>query len=208
MKAATKEIRPDELGRLGRDHIAEMAFLCGVSPDSNVEYFKETFVEDGLPFVVEVAFAYFGRDYDKNGNPLSRTLLTGLNFSPTLTDPFDNLGAFGKSSLGEVLATHNADDDDPVFAFAHVASPRFAFTDKGKTAVELPHTVARGLTGMMDRATRKWERQKIAEIRHSRAELRRHQAMTKSDKPIQVKEAAYAVMAEAYHHAAGRIGIA
>jgi hypothetical protein len=208
MKAATKEVRPDELGKLGRDSIECIARWQGVSSDSKVEYLRETFVEGGLPFVAEVAFAYFGNDKGEDGEPLSRTLLTGLNFSPTLTDPFRNLGAFGRSSLGELLAGHHADNGDPVFALVHVASPRFTFIDKGKTAVSLPYTVARGLTRMVAKATGRWERQKTAEIRHSQAALRRQEALTTRDKPMSIKEAAYEVMAEAYRHAAGAIGIA
>lgn len=208
MEGATKPVRPDELGKLGRDHIETMALWFGVDQDSKVEYLRETFVADGLPFIAEVAFAYFGRDEDEDGDRLSRTLVTGLNFSPVPQDPFRNLGAYGAESLGGLLATHGADGDDPVFVLVHVASPRFTFIDKGKTAVALPVSVARGLTDMVTKATAKWERQKRAEIRHSQAALRRQEALTKRDKPMSIKDAAYEVMAEAYAHAAGGVGMA
>jgi hypothetical protein len=129
-------------------------------------------------------------------------------FSPPPTYPFRNLGAFGTESLGGLLASHRAGDEEPVFVLVHVALPRFTFIDKGKTAVSLPSEVAHGLTGMVARVTGRWERQKIAEIRHSQAALRRQEALTKSGKPMSIKEAAYQVMPEAYAHAAGEIGVA
>ena len=172
--------------------MTEIAHWCGVSDHAKVEYVKETFEAGGLPDVAEVAFAYFGTDEDEDGESLSRVLITGLNFSPAITDPFRDLGSGFKGSLDTLLAAQRADADDPVFVFVHVASPRFAFVDKGKTAVALPPRVADGLASMVIKATDKWQRQKEAEVRRPIAVLRRRDRLTRAvaDKPISIKEAA------------------
>jgi len=192
MQAATKPVNANALGRLGGDHVTEIAHWCGVSDHAKVEYVKETFEAGGLPDVAEVAFAYFGTDEDEDGESLSRVLITGLNFSPAITDPFRDLGSGFKGSLDTLLAAQRADADDPVFVFVHVASPRFAFVDKGKTAVALPPRVADGLASMVIKATDKWQRQKEAEVRRPIAVLRRRDRLTRAvaDKPISIKEAA------------------
>jgi DNA topoisomerase VI subunit B len=210
MQAATKPVKADSLGRLGRDHVTGIAHWCGVSDDAKVEYVKETFEADGLPYVAEVAFAYFGADEDEDGEPLNRALVTGLNFSPAITDPFRDLGDGFEESLDALLAAQRADADDPVFVFVHVTSPRFTFVDKGKTAVALPPRIAGGLAAMVIKATDKWCRQKEAEVRHATAALRRRDRLTRAlaAKPMSIKEAAYQVMPEAYAHAAGSVGMA
>jgi hypothetical protein len=208
MQAATKPVKANSLGSFGRDHVIDIAHWCGVSDDAKVEYVKETFEADDLPYVAEVAFVYFGVDEDRDDESLRRALVTGLNFSPTITDPFRDLGS--GFSLDTLLAAQRADAEDPVFVFVHVASPRFVFVDKGKTAVTLPVRVAEGLAYMVIKATDKWRRQKEAEVRHATAALRRRDRLTRAlaDKPMSIKDAAYQVMPEAYAHAAGSVGMA
>jgi hypothetical protein len=208
MKDSAKPVKPDDLGKLGREHVEYMAGLLGVAGDAKVEYLKQTFEAGSLPYVVEVGFAYFGRDKNETGEPIKRTLVIGLNFSPTIHDPFRNLGVGGQESLGSLLAHHHAGPDDPVFILVHVTTPRFVFIDKGKTAVQLPHAIARGLTEMAIKATAKWSRQRVAEIRHAAAAARRRDSFTRRDKPMSIKDAAYRVMAQAYAHAAGSLGSA
>ena len=210
MREATRPTKANELGKLGRDHVIDIARWYGVDVDAKVEYLKQTFEADGQPFVTEVAFAYCGADEDEDGAPLTRTLVTGLNFSPTITDPFRNLGDGFEESLDALLAAQRADADDPVFVFVHVTAPRFTFVDKGKTAVSLPPRIADGLTDMVVKATEKWRRQKEAEVRHSIAALRRRDRLTRAfaDKPMKINQAAYQTLPEAYAHAAGSVGMA
>jgi DNA topoisomerase VI subunit B len=54
MKAATRPVKAVELGVLGRDHIVEIAHGYRVAEDAKVEYLKEAFEADGLPFFAEV----------------------------------------------------------------------------------------------------------------------------------------------------------
>ena len=55
--------------------------------------------------------------------------MTGLNWSPTLKVPVQEL----QSLLQEM----RFDAQDPVTVFAHLARPRFEFTDRGKTRLAL-----------------------------------------------------------------------
>jgi DNA topoisomerase VI subunit B len=154
MHAETREVRPEELGKLGRASVERVARSLGVSKDAPIVYDKKPFVSDGLPFFVEVAFAYFGADRDDDGEPIRRILIAGLNFSPALgADPFRNLGDSGGESLRALFADRRAGEDDPVFVLVHVTTPRFVFTTKGKDAVTLPPNVAKGLTEMVVKAT-------------------------------------------------------
>lgn len=199
MQGAAKPPKPEALGVLGRDHVADVARRYGVE-DSKVEYLKRTVDADGLPHVVEVGFAY------GDAGLVERKQIVGLNFSPTYFDPFRDLG--DREDLDALLAEQRAGDGEPVFVLAHVASPRFEFTDKGKTTVELPFEVGNALAEMMTKATGKWRRQREAELRNPAAALARRDRFVGSDKPMTVKDAAYEVMAEAYAFAAGGVRMA
>jgi hypothetical protein len=107
-----------------------------------------------------------------------------------------------------LLANQRAGTSEPVFVFVHVASPRFAYVDKGKTKVALPYAVGRGIADMVTKATDKWRRQREAELRHASAAARRREFMEKPDKPMTIKAAAYQIMPQAYVKAAGGIGLA
>jgi Protein of unknown function C-terminus (DUF2399) len=130
---------------------------------------------------------------------------------PAIDDPFRNIRAGfdnAGSSLESLLAWQEVERSDPVFVFVHMASPRFAFIDKGKTAVSLPEPVATGLGEMIVKATARWRRQKRAEIRHADAVRRRTELLAKPTKPMSIKDATWQVMAYAYAHAAGDVGLA
>ena len=64
-----------------------------------------------------------------------RRLITGLNFSPTLTNPFCSLGPHGPS-LHQVLTSQRAGTDEPIIVLAHLACPIMAFTDRGKSQLD------------------------------------------------------------------------
>ena len=74
-----------------------------------------------------------------------------------------------------------------MFVLVHVASPRFAYVDKGKTAVALPFAVGQGIADMVMKATDKWRRQREAELRHALAAMRRRDFMAKTNKPMTIK---------------------
>lgn len=81
---------------------------------------------------------------------------------------------------------------------AHVACPRFTFTDKGKTRVALPVEVNVKLTELVTSATKAWSKQKTAEIRDHNARLRRAENVAKKGKPEKQTTASWRHMEDAY----------
>ena len=60
--------------------------------------------------------------------------MTGVNWSPGINNPFRQLGRSGES-LDGVLAEVRANTSQPVIACLHMACPRVAYTDRGKSAI-------------------------------------------------------------------------
>ena len=85
--------------------------------------------DDGIPFVIETAFGWLG---DKAEN--ERRLVTGVNWSPGIRNPFRSLGAFGMS-LDTILSRQRVDADEPVIFVLHAAYPRVEYLDRGKSSV-------------------------------------------------------------------------
>jgi len=94
-------------------------------------YRKAVGTTDGLPWVIETAFAWRGDEID-----VGRILVTGVNWSAGLVNPFRQLGKFGES-LDTVLAEQRIYQRDPVIFLLHAACPRVAYSDRGKSAVIL-----------------------------------------------------------------------
>jgi hypothetical protein len=88
---------------------------------------------DGVPRVVEFAFGLH-RDGLAAGNGPSRRLITGVNWSPGINNPFRQLGRYGEG-LDAILANARANASQPVIAVLHLACPRVAYTDRGKSAI-------------------------------------------------------------------------
>ena len=64
----------------------------------------------------------------------SRRLVTGVNWSPGIINPFRELGTWGQS-LDTILTQQKADRDEPVILVLHMACPRVEYTDRGKSSV-------------------------------------------------------------------------
>jgi hypothetical protein len=58
--------------------------------------------------------------------------VTGVNWSPGIGNPFRAMGKYGQSL--DTLLQQQRIDDDCVLAL-HLACPRVAYTDRGKSAV-------------------------------------------------------------------------
>jgi hypothetical protein len=80
-----------------------------------------------LPWVIEAAFAWCPEQ-------AGRRLITGINWSPGILNPFRALGPW-RQSLDTVLSQQRADRDEPVVVLLHLACPRVEYTDRGKSAV-------------------------------------------------------------------------
>ena len=56
MKAGARPVKPKDLGIIGREHLLNRFIATGIQEDS-FDYQVNAFEHDGLPYVIEVAFA-------------------------------------------------------------------------------------------------------------------------------------------------------
>jgi DNA topoisomerase VI subunit B len=124
MREHSRPVKPAALGVIGRDHLAARLAALGCEMDS-FNYKKTLGETDSLPCVVELAFGWCpDLGY--------RRLVTGVNWSPGIGNPFRTMGKHG-SSLDTLLQEQRIDND--CVMFVHLACPRVAYTDRGKSAL-------------------------------------------------------------------------
>ncbi len=129
MKAQSRPIQPLALGAIGREHFEQRCRERDAVIES-FDYKRMTGESGGLPWVVETAFAYLGDHTEDRGLRLG-----GVNWSPGILNPFRQLSE--GESLDRLLQRRWVDTKDAVIMVVHVAQPRIAFTDRGKSAVDL-----------------------------------------------------------------------
>jgi DNA topoisomerase VI subunit B len=128
----TKPVRPTELGIIGKDHLYRMMEQAGGDPRTFT--YNRSFGETGgVPRVTEFAFGIHGEGL-RTGRGPSRKVITGVNCSPGINNPFRQLGR-GGIGLDAILEQVRANTSQPVIAVLHVACPRVAYTDRGKSAI-------------------------------------------------------------------------
>jgi hypothetical protein len=91
--------------------------------------------DDGIPAVIEIAFGYIPK-----GRP-SRRIITGVNWSVGINNPFRQLGAYGQS-LDTYLQSQRVGHAEPIVLLLHLACPRVIYTDRGKSAIALRGAVS------------------------------------------------------------------
>lgn len=133
MQRHTKPVKPLDLGIIGKPHLAARFAAVGADP-ATFQYRRIPGVTDGIPDVIETAFGYCPDGADE------RRIITGLNWSPTIGNPFRSLGTYGES-LDTILAEQRSGRDEPIVFVLHLARPRIEFTDTGKTALVIPGEV-------------------------------------------------------------------
>ena len=128
MKKHTKPVKPKQLGIIGHAHFFERFSAMG----GEMESFKYVLKADNnteTPGVVECVFCWFGEDDERQ-----RRLVTGVNWSTAINNPFRSLGQIGVS-LDTMLAHQRATADEPVMLVVHVACPRVQYIDRGKSSL-------------------------------------------------------------------------
>jgi DNA topoisomerase 6 subunit A-like protein/histidine kinase/DNA gyrase B/HSP90-like ATPase len=185
MKRLSRPVNPRDLGVIGKDHLLGRFVSAGATAET-FEYRCATFEQDGLPFAIETAFGFSG---EEEGS----CIVEGFNFTPAVgASPFRLEGKLAEQMIGQ---------DDPVIAFAHLVSPRLEFLDRGKAQVALPFAVAAKLRDLVGGVTARWRKQRKAEERHEKARARRLDALIGREPRTTIKEAAWAVMEEAWRKA-------
>jgi len=126
----SKPVKPAALGIIGESHIKSRIEAIGCEMKS-FQYRKVAEVgEDGLPVVIETAFAWRGE-----GSEESRRLITGVNWSPAIGNPFRTLGSGYGDGLNALLEKQRAGRNEPIIYLLHCAHPRVRYTDRGKSAL-------------------------------------------------------------------------
>ena len=128
MKSETTPVKPPALGVIGKEHLAACCEAAGGDPKS-FHYKKLTDIDDkGLPWVIETCFAYCPTEQRP------RRIITGVNWSPGIINPFRQLGQQGKS-LDSYLEEQRMGRDEPTILVLHIACPKVSYSDRGKSAV-------------------------------------------------------------------------
>jgi DNA topoisomerase VI subunit B len=127
--AASAPVKPQALGMLGDPHLRAALVARGGQP-ATARYKRVAAIDETTrrPFVVEVAFA-------TRSDSQPRRLLTGINWAPTLVDPFREFAGYGIGLDGLLHDLHVA-ARDPVTIVIHLACPHLSYTDRGKSALE------------------------------------------------------------------------
>jgi hypothetical protein len=178
-KGHTKPVKPEDLGLIGAKHLLEDCCKLGAAEES-FRYRKHlSTTAEGLPYAIEVAFAYCPDAY-------LRQVIAGVNFSVAIDNPFNRLGPF--ESLTSMLARQHVDFDDPVVVVLHYTCPRVDFSDRGKSALTLPREVGHTVGELINAVTKEWSKQRRAELRHASGEANRREQLLKEQRRPEKKE--------------------
>ena len=83
--------------------------------------------------MIEFAFGIH-RDGLADGRAPRRKEVTGVNCSPAIRNPFRHIGR-SSEGLDALLMKVRANVAEPVIVVLHLACPRVAYTDRGKTTI-------------------------------------------------------------------------
>jgi len=129
----SKPVKPVQLGVIGKAHFYRMMEAAGGDPKTFT--YNRSFGEtNGVPRVVEFAFAVHRDGLTASDRTLSAKIITGVNWSPGISNPFRQLGRSGES-FDALLTKVRANVSRPVIAVLHVAQARVTYTDRGKSAI-------------------------------------------------------------------------
>jgi hypothetical protein len=145
LKKHSKPVPPAHLGVIGKEHFYRLMEASG--GDAKTFTYNRSFGEtNGVPRVMEFAFGIHRDGLAAVGPGPSRKVITGVNWSPGINNPFRQLGRGGQG-LDGILAEVRANTTQPVIAVLHLACPRVAYTDRGKSAIVVEGDVKEDTNG-------------------------------------------------------------
>jgi Histidine kinase-, DNA gyrase B-, and HSP90-like ATPase len=130
----TRPVRPELLGIIGEEHFRRLMPGVGGEPKSFKYFLSPSHNADGLPYVVEIATCPF-KQWVAGKKEQERVLVTGVNFSATLENPFDTFRDL--EGMDEILTNLRAGTDAPVIVCVHYTCPHIEYLDRGKRHIGL-----------------------------------------------------------------------
>jgi hypothetical protein len=125
----TRPVRPELLGVIGDEHLRRLSLDLGGEPKSFKYFISPGHDNKRLPYVVEIATCAFKEWVTGTGkNAQTRKLITGVNFSATLENPFSTFR--GMEGMEEILSELRAGKYAPVIVCVHYASPHIEYLDR------------------------------------------------------------------------------
>jgi hypothetical protein len=185
-----KPVKPAMLGTIGETHIRTRMEEFGCEMESFVYRKVADEDQDGLPVVVEVAFAGMSEEL------ASRRLITGVNWSPGIVNPFRTLN-YG--SLDSLLESQMAGGDQPVVVFVHAVRPGIQHKDRGKSSLAISCKLGETIRELVTKVTARWCKIRKDEDRQERKRWQRKELLSRSlrGKKASLQEAVFSVISEA-----------
>ena len=135
LRQHTRPVRPELLGVIGEQHLRRLCVSVGGEPQSFKYFCSPGNHTDGLPYVVEIATCPYKKWVRGKADAPSRQLITGVNFSATLENPFHTFR--GMEGLDEILTELRAGSNAPVIVCVHYTCPHIEYLDRGKSRIGL-----------------------------------------------------------------------
>ncbi|MHB8956042.1 MAG: ATP-binding protein [Pirellulaceae bacterium] len=191
MQQHGREPKAAKLGSIGREHIGSQVFRNVF--DYSIRYKKAPGItSDGLPFVVEAAFAESSDPDD------GLQIITGCNFSPAVDRSCVR-------RLDSLLEHQMVEEDSPVVLLLHIATPAPTFLDRGKSVIDATGDLEAAVEKCVVAVTSEWRKQRKLEEQDARqAERRRAERLRQAQRPkMQLNDAVVKVLPEASERASG-----
>ena len=131
----TRPVRPELLGVIGEEHLRRLTTSLGGEPKSFKYFASASHDADGPPYMIEIATCPFKKWVNGKNETRGRELITGVNFSATLENPFDNFK--GMEGMDEILVDLRAGASAPVIVCVHYVCPHIEYLDRGKSRIGL-----------------------------------------------------------------------
>jgi DNA topoisomerase VI subunit B len=136
MRRQSRPVKPLDLGVIGADHL-RARFVAAGADEKTFRYSRQVVTDGDLPQVVECAFGYCPKGKE-------RRIVTGVNWSPGINNPFRTLGRYGQSLDTLLMEQRAGMTDEPITLVIHLACPRVDYTDRGKSALVLAGASSKG----------------------------------------------------------------
>jgi DNA topoisomerase VI subunit B len=135
MQCYSRPVKPKHLGVIGAEHFKQRFLAAGGNADTFKYEQRKGTTEEGIPYIVEVAFGLHQHGLTQESK-VSRRIITGANWSVGINNPFRAFGSTGEG-LENTLAQVRANDSQPVICALHLASAYIQYADRGKSSIIL-----------------------------------------------------------------------